>query len=180
MVEFKLTQKQESFCVAYIETGNASEAYRRAYDATQMLPATVNRRAVDLMDDAKIVARLKELRQPAVENAQITLESHLAKLAELRDAALKKGDFGAAIRAEIARGRAAALYVEKVEVEHKMTLADLIEAAGERRKREGHGPWLGERGAQAERPSAADPCPATDRAVRGVTTPTATPNTQEA
>jgi hypothetical protein len=129
MVEFKLTGKQERFCIEYIECGNASEAYRRAYDAGKMLPATVNRKAVDLMDDAKIVARLKELRQPAIENAQITLESHLAKLAELRDVAQKDRDWNAAIRAEIARGKAASLYAERLEVEHKMSLADLIMAA---------------------------------------------------
>jgi phage terminase small subunit len=139
MIEFKLTQKQEAFCCAYIETGNASEAYRRAYDAAQMLPATVNRKAVDLMDDAKIAARLKELRQPAVEKAQITLESHLAELASLRDAARKVRDYSAAIRAEIARGKAASLYAERLEVTHQMTLADLIEAAGQRA-----GPWVGE------------------------------------
>ena len=27
-----LTPKQEAFACAYVETGNASEAYRRAYD----------------------------------------------------------------------------------------------------------------------------------------------------
>ena len=35
-----LTPKQEAFCLAYMETGNASEAYRRAYDADNMKPAT--------------------------------------------------------------------------------------------------------------------------------------------
>ncbi|SQE31532.1 Terminase small subunit [Mannheimia haemolytica] len=28
----ELTPKQEAFCLAYIETGNASEAYRQAYE----------------------------------------------------------------------------------------------------------------------------------------------------
>ena len=32
----KLTPKQEAFVLAYIETGNASEAYRRAYNAENM------------------------------------------------------------------------------------------------------------------------------------------------
>lgn len=38
----QLTPKQETFCLAYIETGNASEAYRQAYDAENMKPDTVN------------------------------------------------------------------------------------------------------------------------------------------
>jgi phage terminase small subunit len=108
VIEFKLTQKQEAFCLAYPETTNASEAYRRAHDAANRLPATVNCRAVDLMDDAKIVARLDELRQPAIENEQITLESHLAKLAELRDTAANAQDWSTTIRAEVARGRTSA------------------------------------------------------------------------
>ncbi|MGU9998175.1 terminase small subunit, partial [Bordetella avium] len=37
-----LTPKQEAFALAYVETGNASEAYRRAYSAERMKPETVN------------------------------------------------------------------------------------------------------------------------------------------
>lgn len=36
-----LTIKQEAFCQAYIETGNASEAYRTAYAADKMKPEAV-------------------------------------------------------------------------------------------------------------------------------------------
>ncbi|TIS17849.1 MAG: hypothetical protein E5X10_01890, partial [Mesorhizobium sp.] len=32
MAKDELTQKQEAFCLAYVETGNASEAYRRSCD----------------------------------------------------------------------------------------------------------------------------------------------------
>ena len=91
----RLTPKQEAFCLAYVETGNASEAYRRAYNAENMKPATVNRKAKML-------------------KSKLTLESHLEKLRELRDAAADFGQFSAAIRAEIARGKAAGLYTEKV------------------------------------------------------------------
>ena len=35
-----LTIKQNAFAMAYIETGNASEAYRRSYDAGNMAPHT--------------------------------------------------------------------------------------------------------------------------------------------
>ena len=59
----KLTIKQEDFCHAYIETGNASAAYRRAYDAVGMKPETVNRAAKALMDNYKITARVEELQE---------------------------------------------------------------------------------------------------------------------
>lgn len=111
----RLTAKQESFCIAYIETGNASEAYRRVYSAEKMKPETVNRKAKDLMDNGKIAARLAEIRQPVVDAAQITLQSHLQRLAELSEAAEEQGQFSAAITAETNRGRVAGLYTEKVD-----------------------------------------------------------------
>ena len=57
----KLTPKQESFCLAYIETGNASEAYRQAYNAKNMKPETINRKAKVELDKGKIRARVEEL-----------------------------------------------------------------------------------------------------------------------
>lgn len=111
----KLTAKQEAFCLAYLETGNASEAYRRAYNAEKMKPETVNRTAKELLDNPKIAASLAELRRPAVEAAQITLESHLARLAALSEAAEQEGQFSAAITAEVARGKAAGVHIEKSE-----------------------------------------------------------------
>ena len=49
-----LTAKQEAFALAYLQTGNASEAYRRAYNAENMKPETVNKRACELMADKAI------------------------------------------------------------------------------------------------------------------------------
>jgi len=111
-----LTPKQEAFCIAYVETGNASEAYRGAYNAGKMLAATVNRRAKELLDNSKIAARLAEVRKPAVERAQITLEQHLNDLKRLRDLAEASEKYGPAIQAEVARGKAGGLYTEKVDV----------------------------------------------------------------
>lgn len=110
-----LTLKQENFCLAYIETGNASEAYRRAYNATNMLENTVNRRAKELVDDGKITARLTEIRKPVIEAAQVTLENHLNDLKRLRDDAWASEKYGPAIQAEISRGKASGHYIERVE-----------------------------------------------------------------
>ncbi len=110
-----LTQKQEWFCLAYIETGNASEAYRMAYDAGRMKDATIHKRASELMADGEIAGRVSELRKPAVEAAMMTLSGHLTTLAELRDAAKTAEDYDAAIRAEVKRGEASGFYVERKE-----------------------------------------------------------------
>lgn len=50
------------------------------------------------------------------EKAQLTLETHLQTLAELRDKALAKENFGAAVTAEVSRGKPAGLYVERTDI----------------------------------------------------------------
>lgn len=124
-----LTVKQENFCLAYLETGNASEAYRRAYAAENMKPETVNRAAKEMIDLPKIAARLQELRKPAVKAAQITLEQHLKDLQRLRDLAESSEKYGPAIQAEMARGKASGLYTEKIELNVTDALAERLARA---------------------------------------------------
>lgn len=75
-----LTAKQESFCLAYLETGNASEAYRQCYDASKMTSESINRKAKELMDNGKIAARLKDLTHQATSNAVMTRQNAMEKL----------------------------------------------------------------------------------------------------
>lgn len=110
-----LTPKQEDFCIAYLETGNASEAYRRAYSCENMTPATINRSAKDVIDNPKIRARLESLRAPALESARMTIEGHLERLKVLSEKAEADGKFAAAVTAEMARGKVSGFYVEKVD-----------------------------------------------------------------
>jgi phage terminase small subunit len=56
-----LTLKQENFCREYIKCGNASEAYRKAYNCQNMKPESINRKAGELLDNVKITARVQEL-----------------------------------------------------------------------------------------------------------------------
>ncbi|MEI8204770.1 MAG: terminase small subunit [Bacteroidota bacterium] len=81
----KLTIKQENFCNFYIESGNASDAYRRAYDCGRMKDVTINRTSFDLLNDHKITARVNELRATLQANSDITKESNLAVLKSIID-----------------------------------------------------------------------------------------------
>jgi phage terminase small subunit len=110
-----LTAKQEAFALAYIETGNASEAYRRSYNAGDTKPEVVHVKACELLKNGNVAVRVAELQAAAAQKAGITLESHLADLAALRDKARDARQFGAAITAEIARGKASGVHVEKSE-----------------------------------------------------------------
>jgi phage terminase small subunit len=75
MMTDKLTPKQERFCHAYIETGNASEAYRQAYDAENAKETTVNRSAAQMFENPKITARLQALSELHQDRHDITVDT---------------------------------------------------------------------------------------------------------
>lgn len=79
-----LTPKQEAFCQA-VASGQLSysDAYRAAYDARRMKPTTVNRKAMELLGNGTITARIEELRRPAVEAVALSAEYVLRNLKEV-------------------------------------------------------------------------------------------------
>jgi phage terminase small subunit len=111
-----LTIKQEAFAQAVASGKSQADAYRAAYSADKMKPETVQNKAHVLMKDGEVTARVAELRKPVVLAAQITLASHLDRLQALSAAAETSSQFSAAIAAEVARGKASGLYVEKTEL----------------------------------------------------------------
>ena len=69
----KLTPKQNKFAEEYVNTGNASEAYRRAYDVSPDTKLeTINVNASKLLSDTNISLRVKELKTKEAEAFQIT------------------------------------------------------------------------------------------------------------
>ncbi|MFD4120920.1 terminase small subunit [Alcaligenes faecalis] len=113
-----LTPKQEAFALAYVETGNASEAYRRAYNAVKMKPETVNRTAKGLLDNRKIAARVAELQAEHVERHKLTVDDLLAELEQARQAALtaETAQSSAAVAATMSKAKL--LGLDKQVIEH--------------------------------------------------------------
>lgn len=97
-----LTPKQEAFCLAYIETGIASEAYRRAYDASRMKPETINKRASELLADGAITGRVADLKSAHAARHEITVDDIRRMLMEDRDFARECETPGAAVTATTA------------------------------------------------------------------------------
>ena len=60
-----------------------------------------------------VVKYIGELREERVRKHEVTYEGHVAELARLREAALKKGSFSSAVNAEANRGKAAGLYIDR-------------------------------------------------------------------
>jgi phage terminase small subunit len=60
-----------------------------------------------------VVKYIGELREEIQKKYEITFEKHITELGRIRQEALSKGAFSAATNAEVARGKAAGLYIEQ-------------------------------------------------------------------
>lgn len=128
--EYTLTEEQEVFCREYLRTGSVRRAMGIA--APKRSPSLGGY----WIRQPHIRDRIFEIQEELRKSTMLDLESHLKELAELRDAAKQAGKYAAAITAEVARGRAAGLYITRTENthEHRETdlSADQIEARLER------------------------------------------------
>src|SRR5688572_28066046 len=79
--EPKLTPKQEKFCQTYIETGNASEAYRKAYSAANMKDKQVWEESCKLLKTPKVSQRVELLREGIQKRHEITVDRVIRELA---------------------------------------------------------------------------------------------------
>ena len=69
-----LSQMRENFCLEFVKSGNASEAYRKSYSCENQKEATINNNAYKLMQHNEIITRIKELRDKAESIAIMTIE----------------------------------------------------------------------------------------------------------
>jgi len=65
-----------------------------------------------------VVQYVGRLREERLEKHKVTYDTHVAELARLREAALKKNSFSAAVNAETNRGKAGGLYIERKIIKH--------------------------------------------------------------
>lgn len=113
-----LTIKQERFCMVYVETGNASEAYRQSYNAENMKEASINVNACKLLADAKITLRVKELKSGHTKRHELTIDDLVKQLEEARQVALalENPQCSAAISATMGTAKLLGLVVDKTDI----------------------------------------------------------------
>ena len=95
-------------------------------------------RAAELQNPKKfplVVKYIGELREEYQKKYAVTFERHISELARIRIDALKKGAWSAAVNAEVARGKAAGLYIEQ-KIIRTGKLDDLSEEELEKRMKE--------------------------------------------
>lgn len=119
--EFGLTGKQEKFAQAFVETGDASEAFRRAYDASNMNANSVNRKAHEAKNHVKISARIDQLRSKVAKRHDITVDTLLDKLNKVYTVALAAETPQSSAAVQAVMGQAKLLGLDK----------QLIELSGE-------------------------------------------------
>lgn len=125
-----LTPKQEAFVQAYLTTGNASEAYRQAYDAGGMGAASVNVQASKMLATPKIALRVQELQAIAVERALVTVQSLTEELEEARALALQEGQSAAAVSASMGKAKLHGLLVDKAAITGTFTTITEVKLSG--------------------------------------------------
>lgn len=96
----QLTPKQEAFALAYVETANATEAYRRAYDvAENARDSWIYVEAAQLLDHPKIGPRIAELQAIATRLAGYTIKDAADEYELARDLAMAEKNASAAVSA---------------------------------------------------------------------------------
>ena len=113
---YRLTPKQEAFCLAYVETGNASEAYRRAYPRSETwTDGAVWTEASVTLHVPKVALRIVELMTEAAKRHETTIDSLTLQLCEDRKLAHDKGQAGAAVQATMGEAKLHGHLVDKHE-----------------------------------------------------------------
>lgn len=115
----RFTEKMELFCLAYIETGNASEAYRRSYNTANMADKTAQREGYNLLQNTLVQARIEELRTKVMERHEITVDTLLAELEEARLLGKETGKASAMVTASMGKAKLLGLDKQIVELTGK-------------------------------------------------------------
>ena len=111
-----LTEKQEKFCRIYAtEDVTRTEAAKQAGygDGTASWAAS---RFLNGRDYPHILVRIAEIKEELSRKYEVTFDSHIRQLARIRDMALEKGQYAAAVSAEKSRGQAGGLYISRSEI----------------------------------------------------------------
>ena len=111
----KLTEQQMKFANLLISEQGRKTATQCAIEAGYAKDSA--RQAASKLQNPKlyplVVQYIGELREEWQKQYEVTFANHISELGKLRDAAREKKAWSAAVNAEVARGKAAGLYIEQ-------------------------------------------------------------------
>ena len=133
----RLTEMQMKFAHEIVTNEGRKNGFECAKDAGYA-EDSARVRASELQNPKRfplVVKYIGELRDEYQKKYAVTFERHITELGKIRQDALKKGAWSAAVNAEVARGKAAGLYVEQ-KIIRTGKIDDLSEAELETRMKE--------------------------------------------
>ena len=133
----RLTEMQKKFAHELVSNEGRKYAYQCAIDSGYAQDRS-RQTAYELQNPkyhTLVVKYIGEIREEYQKKYAVTFERHITELAKIRIDALKKGAWSAAVNAEVARGKAAGLYVEQ-KIIRTGKLDDLSEEELEKRMKE--------------------------------------------
>jgi len=111
----QLNLKQKKFCREYLKGQTATQAAIKA-GYTKDRKGAKTQGSVLLNHNPVVRNYLIELEIAASERDAVSLENHLSTLHDLREEAKDQGQISAAITAEVHRGKAGGLYIDRREI----------------------------------------------------------------
>ena len=133
----RLTEMQQKFAHELVSNEGRKYAYQCAIDAGYEKDRA-RQTASELVNPKKyplVVNYIGEIREEYQKKYAVTFERHITELGKIRQDALAKGAWSAAVNAEVARGKAAGLYIEQ-KIIRTGKLDDLSEEELEKRMKE--------------------------------------------
>ena len=107
----------EAFAMIYVETGNASEAYRTAYDVSKdTTESSIWVNASKVKNNDKVALRIKELQELAQARHSITVDSLTNELEQARKTAQEAGQASAMVASIMAKAKLHGLLTDKQEI----------------------------------------------------------------
>ena len=122
---YKLTHNQQVFCQEIAQGATQSDAYRTAYpaQAKSSLDSTIHSKASTLSVDGRVMARIAELKEDALQHVKYGIEQHYNELDEMKVLAMeKKGMYSTpetnvALKAVELKGKLKGLYIDRIKQE---------------------------------------------------------------
>jgi phage terminase small subunit len=109
-----MTPKQADFIALYLDTQNASEAYKRAYKSTGK-QNTIHRKASELLKHPEVKKELELLQAQVKEQNKVTLDSIVTELEDARQIAKQSGNAAAMVSATLGKAKVLGLIIDKQE-----------------------------------------------------------------
>lgn len=123
-----LTPKQDAFALAYVETGNACEAYRRAYNPRRMSQKAITVESTRLLKHPSIALAIDKDPAGARARHEISVDGLTIMLDDAYQQAIKLGQASAAVSAVMAIAKLHGLVVDKIEITKKRDLVGLSDS----------------------------------------------------